>query len=85
MSARAYPHAGGPTHCISGALAAPRSSTIMPRMLAPSYRVPSRGGIAEVLNSAEAMYWQKDLLTRLSFSPASRLANGDKKPMALPH
>lgn len=28
MSVRAYPHAGGPTHCISGALAAPRSSTI---------------------------------------------------------
>ena len=83
MSARACPRAGGPTHCISRAFAAPRSSTIMPRMLDPSYHVLSRGGIVEVLNSVEAMYWQKDLRTRLSFHPQSRLASGDREHMAL--
>ncbi|XP_071145050.1 uncharacterized protein [Mytilus edulis] len=33
----------------------------MPRMLDPSYHMLSRGGIVEVLNSVEAMYWQKDV------------------------
>ena len=30
MSARAFPHTDGPTRCISGALAAPRSSAVQP-------------------------------------------------------
>ena len=49
MSVRACPHTGGPTHWISGVLATPTSSTVMPRILDPSYHVLSRGGTVEVL------------------------------------
>ena len=49
MRVRACPHVGGPTLCIFRALAAPRSSTVKPEMLDPSYHVLSRGGTVEVL------------------------------------
>ena len=49
MSARACPHTGGPTHCISGALAASRSPSLQPEILDPSYRALPRGGIEGVL------------------------------------
>ena len=48
-----------------------------------SYNVLSHGSIVEVLNSAKAMYLQKDLHTVLSFQLQSRLASSDKESMAL--
>jgi len=49
MRVRACPHAGGPTLCIFRALAAPRSPTVKPEILDPSYHALLWGGTAEVL------------------------------------
>ena len=48
----------GPTHCISEALAVPRSPSIQPEILDPSYPALPRGGIKMSRGSAEALYWQ---------------------------
>lgn len=61
MSARASSHIDGPTHCISRALAAPRSQAVQPDLERCQLPVLQRKGYCWSLGNVDAVYWQERL------------------------